>query len=133
MSGESLIHTRLVERLVAHVRIRHCPPRGLLLLADHHKFGKDRPPTIDRYTPDLFASDLPVTFEVLGEAKTPLDLETARSARQIGAFLDYLSVRPRSTFYLAVPPFAAARARHIVKGIVRPEHSGVLIEVIDGV
>jgi hypothetical protein len=133
MSGESLVHARLVERLIAHVRARHCPPRGLLVLADHHTYGANRPPIIGRYTPDLFASDLPVSFEVLGEAKTPLDLETPRSAAQIAAFLDYLALRPGSSFYLSVPPFAKARARVVLARLLPSAHERIHIEVIDGV
>lgn len=131
MSGESALHVRLVERLILHIRDLHVPPRGLLLLADHHAYGSNRPTTVDRYTPDVFASDLPVTFEVIGEAKTPIDLETARSARQITAFLDYLALRPGSSFYLAVPPFTAARSWTILNRIVRPDHASVAIAVID--
>jgi hypothetical protein len=133
MSGESLVHVRLVERLIMHVRSRHCPSRGLLLLVDHHTYGTNRPPTIGRYTPDLFASDLPVTFEVLGEAKTPRDLEAPRSACQISAFLDHLALRPGSSFYLSVPPFAKPRARAVLGRLLQPAHRSINIEVIDGV
>ena len=133
MSGESLIHISLVERLIAHVRERHKPPRGLLLLADHRSFSSNRPFCIGRYTPDLFASDLPATFEVLGEAKTPSDLETERSARQISAFLDHLALRPGSSFYLSVPPYARARAHAVLNRLIQPEHWSVHIEVFDGV
>ncbi|RWN59372.1 hypothetical protein [Mesorhizobium sp.] len=100
-------------------------------MADHHAHGSNRPSSIDRYTPDLFASDLPVTFEVIGEAKTPLDLETPRSTRQIAAFLDYLALRPNSSFYLSVPPFAIPRSRIILDRLIRPEHAKVKILVID--
>jgi hypothetical protein len=132
MSGESAVHVRLVERLIALVRNRHQPPRGLLLLADHPDFGRDRPQTIGGFLPDVFASDLPVTFEVIGEAKTFPDLETDRSLRQIAAFLDYLAVRPGSAFYLTVPPFTAVRARTILRGLLQPHHGAIRIEVHDG-
>lgn len=132
MSGESASHVRLVERLIALVRTRHQPPRGLLLLADHRDFGSDRPPTIGGFLPDLFASDLPVTFEVVGEAKTFPDLESDRSRRQIVAFLDHLAFRPGSTFYLTVPPFTAVRARTIVRSLLQPHHAAIQIEVHDG-
>lgn len=133
MSGESLIHVRLVERLIRHVQERHECPRGLLLLADHHEFGSNRPATIDGYTPDVFASDLPVTFEVVGEAKTPYDLESHRSRRQISAFLDYLALRPNSTFYLAVPPFTKRRCEAVLNSLLSAKHRRIAIEVIDGV
>lgn len=132
MSGETSAHTRLVERLISHVREKHKPPRGLLMLADHHSFGNSRPPQIGGYTPDLFASDLPATFEVVGEAKTMADLETSRSQRQILAFLDYLSVRHGSSFYLVVPPFQRRRSAAIVDALRTAAHGDIAIEVIDG-
>lgn len=132
MSGESATHLRLVERLIEHVRTVHRPERGLLILADHHSFGSDRPRTVDGYTPDVFASDLPVTFEVLGEAKTLPDLQTPRSSRQIRAFLDHLAVRPNATFYLFVPPFARAASISVVRLLLLPQHECINIEVIDG-
>jgi hypothetical protein len=107
--------------------------RGLLLLADHADFRLNRPLTIGGFLPDLFASDLPVTFEVVGEAKTFPDLESDRSARQIRAFLDHLAVRSGSNFYLAVPPFTAARARAVLRGLCEPHHTAVSIEVFDGI
>lgn len=133
MSGESLLHIRLVEGLIKHVRATHRPPRGLLMLADHRSFGADRPPSIEGFFPDLFASDLPATFEILGEAKTPGDLETERSARQLAGFLDYLALRPSSTLYLMVPPFSRARATTIISRLRRPEHGSVTVKVLDGI
>jgi hypothetical protein len=105
----------------------------LLVLADHISFGADRPRAIDLYTPDVFASDLPATFEIIGEAKTPGDLETDRSKRQITAFLDYLSLLENKTFYLMVPPYSRARAQHVLKQLIQPHHHSVPMEVIDGV
>lgn len=132
MSGESSVHVLLVERLIEHVRTVHRPERGLLLLADHTSFGSNRPRTIDGFTPDVFASDLPVTFEVLGEAKTLPDLHTPRSSRQILAFLNHLSVRPNGIFYLFVPLFTRAASMSVVRQILRPGHERIRIEVIDG-
>lgn len=79
MSGESAQHVKLVEALIDTTEKRHRPPRGLMVFADHHRFGSDRPPRIAGFTPDLFASDVPSTFRIVGEAKTPDDLETERS------------------------------------------------------
>lgn len=130
MSGESAAHKHLVERLIAHVTERHPCPRGLLILADHHRFGNDRPWNIGQFSPDVFASDLPATFEIVGEAKTPRDLVTPRSARQITAFLDHLSLRSRGFFYLAVPWFAVGQGELIMKQLTGPQHSKVAIEVV---
>lgn len=130
MSGESKRHVYLVEKLIQEVERRHYHPRGLMIFADHHRFGSDRPQTISGFTPDVFACDLPATFRILGEAKTPVDLESVRSRRQMTAFLDHLALYQKSTFYLAVPYFTAPRARFILKSIRRPEHEGVAVEVM---
>jgi hypothetical protein len=130
MSGESARHVRLVEALITTVESRHQSPRGLMVFADHHRFGADRPMTIGGFTPDLFASDVPATFRVVGEAKTADDLESERSRRQVEAFLDHLCLYPDSTFYLAVPYFTAPRARFLLRSWRRVEHSNVVTEVL---
>lgn len=126
MSGESAAHVRLIEALIRFIEERHRPPRGLVLFADHHDFGADRPPRIGGHTPDVFASDLPASFRLIGEAKTAPDLETERSRCQIRAFLDHLSLYPNSTFYLAVPPTALARARFVLRSLSPPAGHGSL-------
>jgi hypothetical protein len=130
MSGESALHVRLVERLIVTITNQHTKPRGIILLADHHAYGDDRPPQIGGYCPDVFASDVPATFHVIGEAKTPNDLQTPRSQRQIVAFLDHLSLYPGSTFYLAVPWFSGAKARSMVQSLRRVDHAQVATEVV---
>lgn len=130
MSGESSLHSSLVERLIAVVTSRHSAPRGMLVLADHHDFGDDRPPQIGGFTPDVFACDVPETFRVLGEAKTPGDLESERSLRQIAAFLDHLSLRAPSTLYVAVPWRFVPRAQGIVRSLRRESHARVHVHVI---
>ena len=130
MSGESARHIRLVEALVEAVKSRHRPPRGLVVFADHHSFGSDRPPIIGGFTPDVFASDLPVTFRVVGEAKTPAELEAERSRRKLLSFLDHLALYPCSTFYLAVPILSAPRARALLRSMQRPEHQAATLEVL---
>jgi hypothetical protein len=119
-----------VEHLIAHIGERHSCPRGLLILADHHRFGSDRPWNIGPFTPDVFASDLPTTFEVVAEAKTPGDLMTPRSARQITAFLDHLSLRPQGFFYLGVPWYAVAQGQFVMRKLSRPDHAAVKVEVL---
>ena len=86
MSGESVLHIKLVERLVATVDSRHRTERGIMVFADHRGFGTNQPPMIGGYKPDLFVQDMPETFRVIGEAKTPTDFNDDRSMRQIAAF-----------------------------------------------
>lgn len=129
MSGESAQHLSLVERLVAIVEARHQTKQGIMIFADHHRFGRDQPPMIGGYKPDVFAQDLPATFRVIGEAKTANDFLQARSIRQIGAFLDHLALYPNSCFYLAVPWFMKGKANYVMHSLRRPEHHAIAIHV----
>ena len=130
MSGESAQHVDLVERLVATVEQRHQTSRGIVVFADHHRFGINQPPTIGGFKPDVFAQDLPETFRIIGEAKTPADFRSERSLHQIEAFLDHLSLYANSTFYLAVPWFLKGRANYVIRDLSRPEHKSVKILVL---
>jgi hypothetical protein len=130
MSGESARHRRLVESLIEVMERRHQAMPSIVIFADHHRFGSELPPTIGYFTPDVFASDVPATFRVIGEAKTRDDLETERSRRQLTAFLDHLSLYSSSALWLAVPFDVVPRARHLIKSIRRPEHHAVAVEIL---
>jgi hypothetical protein len=130
MSGESALHVGLVERLVATVESRHRTKRGIIVFADHHKFGVNQPPTIGGYKPDVFAQDVPETFRVVGEAKTPTDFNDDRSIRQIAAFLDHLALYPNSAFYLAVPWYLKGRANYVMHELSRAPHRSISITVL---
>jgi hypothetical protein len=130
MSGESAQHIKLVERLVATIDAQHQTKRGIMVFADHRGFGVNQPPMIGGYKPDVFAQDLPETFRVIGEAKTPTDFNDDRSIRQIAAFLDHLALYPNGSFYLAVPWLLKERARNVLHGLKKGCHDAVRITVL---
>jgi hypothetical protein len=130
MSGESARHVLLVEALIRTVETRHKVHEDIMILADHHRFDRNRPPQLGGFTPDLLAHNLPITMRILGEAKTENDLESERSAQQLRAFLDHLSLYPNSTMYVAVPWTSAPRARGLLRRIVCPAHSTVSLQVL---
>jgi hypothetical protein len=104
--------------------------RSVVIFADHHRFGSELPPTIGCFTPDVFASDVPATFHLIGEAKTRDDIETERSRRQLTAFLDHLSLHPPSALLIAVPFNVAPRARQLIRSMRRAEHQSVVVEIL---
>lgn len=57
-------------------------------------FRGERPPSVGGFVPDVYATDVPTTVTVIGEAKTRPDLETLHSQTQIAAFLAYLKLTP---------------------------------------
>lgn len=73
----------------------------------------EKPPRIGGYTPDVYATDVPTTRTLIGEAKTQEDLETQHSRGQIAAFLEFLARTPGGMFVLAVPLAAGATGRRL--------------------
>jgi hypothetical protein len=130
MSGESAQHIKLVERLLATVHVQHQTKQGIMVLADHRSYGVNQPPMIGGHKPDVFAQDVPETFRIIGEAKTPKDFEEDRSMRQIKAFLDHLALYPNSSFYLAVPWLLQPRANNVIRGLKNGCHDAVRITIL---
>ena len=115
MSGESDGHMLLVERLTEFVRQEYGREGNLALYFDDQVRERERPQRIGNHLPDLYAEDVPRTFVVIGEAKTPLDLISPRSRLQIETFLRYLALYDKAFFYLAVPILAKPAATALVR------------------
>lgn len=130
MSGESAEHIRLVENLVELIVNEHQGVRNFVLFADHRSYGINQPPTIGGFKPDVFAHDVPFTFRVLAEAKTPNDLEEERSHTQVVAFLEHLSLYRNAAFYLGVPWLAKPKANGFLRRLKTDNHDNILIRVI---
>lgn len=92
----------------------------------------ERPPKVSGFTPDVYATDVPTTMTLIGEAKTAADLDTKHSHAQIAAFLQYLAHTPGGLFVLAVPVSVKPRARWVLRELSRSLGSGApQTEVID--
>ena len=85
---------------------------------------------IGGYKPDVFAHNLPSTFQVIGEAKTVNDFKDERTERQIKAFLDHLALYSNASFYLAVPWLVRPKATYTLKMLRSPGHERIQIEVL---
>jgi hypothetical protein len=120
----------LVEELISMVEARHAAGKSIIVLAEHARFGANRPPMLGGFVPDLFAHDLPITARIVGEAKTEHDLETDRSRAQLGAFLDHLALYANSTMYVAVPFAYAPRARTLLRSLSQERHAAVSVHVL---
>jgi hypothetical protein len=69
--------------------------------------------------PDVLARTVPASFVTVGEAKWYHDLESQRCARQLRAFLEYLSLQAQPELVLATPWVLAGRARAIAHRAAR--------------
>lgn len=124
MMSESNQHLRLVRLILAFIEKEFAGVEALTLFDDTAEpIRRERPPRINGHVPDVYAVDVPPTMAIIGEAKTQRDLETDRSRKQIGCFLDHLVAQRNGVFVLAVPLEAAMTARGLVGALLRERPS----------
>ena len=132
--SESPEHRRLIERILAYIANHYGDLDALVVLDDRSGVVGEKPPNIERYTPDVYAYDTPNSLTLIGEAKTFADLRTERSSRQITAFLKFLKFRCGGCLLLAVPWGVSEEARTIVrKSKIRASAEKVPAFILDGV
>jgi hypothetical protein len=119
--SESSTHASLVLALIEFAALELGPLADLAVRDDSVRpMRGERPPRINGHVPDLYATNVPTTATLIGEAKTRADLETERSQGQIAAFLEYLAHTPGSIFVLGVPPSTVATGRRLVERLNAP-------------
>lgn len=113
---ESEMHARLVKSIISHLEFCLGKIDEIMVQDDSlQPIRGERPPRIGQFVPDVYATDVPTTKIVIGEAKTANDIDTEHSRKQISVFLDYLAHSPNGLFVMAVPTFSKARAQSVVK------------------
>jgi hypothetical protein len=118
--AESSQHQDLIGRIIDLVGKRYGELYALTIRHDLPQLiGSEKPPRIGIYTPDLYAFDTPRTVTIIGEAKTPLDLESEHSRSQLKTFIAYLVGQSRGVFILSVTLTRTAAARRVLSNILR--------------
>jgi hypothetical protein len=131
---ESATHAELVQALLAFAQQELGSLAELAVREDALRpLRGERPPRNHGYVPDVYATNVPTTSTLIGEAKTRADLETEHSEKQISAFLRYLAQTPSGIFVLGVPLSAGATARRLVGRLNAPfAEAQTRTVVIDG-
>lgn len=116
--GASKVHEVLVVHLVDEIQNSYGLEMDLFLRTECSLLEQyPIPPIIDNYRPDVFAEEVNGSLVIIGEAKTPKDLETARSLQQIISFINYLERTGNGVMLLAVPWHAVPTAKNILRSI----------------
>ena len=125
--GVSRCHEELVGAIVDWLQVQHPAADAMSVSADcifcEHL---PNPPLLNGFIPDVYAVGIVETRTIVGEAKTPKDLETPRSRAQFEAFLTHLCVCQNAQFVIATPWPSVNSAKAIVRSITKRRH-------IDGV
>lgn len=102
--SESVRHINLVRSLVWWVAREYFEGDPSHILMDSPEgllYG--RPPPLGGFVPDVYAEQFASRSVIVGEAKTPRDLESWHTRAQLLAFLGYCAQVPGSVLVLAVP------------------------------
>ena len=121
---ESLLHTQLVKALSLFIADQYLEgDTGCLLNDSAGTQINNRCYEINEFIPDVIACTLKNPEKIIiGEAKTPKDLETRHTLMQLLAFIRYCAQKNNGTMLIiAVPWYYHRRARQIVSIIERKQ------------
>jgi len=106
---------------------------GIRIVTDfQHVPGDEVPPQINQHQPDLYAHADSGKNLILGEAKTPCDIDTDRSLGQLSAFIKHLESRGAGTLILSVPDHSAGLAKTMLRFLRNQLNvSNIRLEVYD--
>lgn len=117
---ESLVHMRLVDSLshwVSEALFRG--DKGAIMVDSPGAGPHGRPPRVLGYVPDLYAEGARRFQVVVGEAKTPRDLDHPRTFEQLSAFLRYAAHYESSLIVVAVPWYVERFAKALLQRLVQ--------------
>jgi hypothetical protein len=135
--SESVRHMKLVRSLVAWVAGKYFDgDSGHILVDSPEGLLSGRPPPLGGFVPDVYAEQLGPRSVVVGEAKTPRDLESRHTQAQLLAFLGYCAQLPGSVLVLAVPWPMTRFAKSLLR-VLQQQHQlkgtrTVVLEQLEG-
>jgi hypothetical protein len=112
--SESDHHRSLVQALVREISADPIWCNPPFLYCDiQNGIVLDLPPIIGSNRPDVFARDLTSSQLIIGEAKTPNDIDNQHSFDQLASFFDYLRGHSQGEFWMGVPWLNAGTAMRV--------------------
>jgi capsular polysaccharide biosynthesis protein len=99
---------------------------------DSFSNSSSRPPNIGGHIPDIYADSINKTKLLIGEAKTPGDLDNQRTVDQLTSYIKFLNKNGGGIVIIATQWSHANRAKSIAKKIVKYHQiQNVTIVVLD--
>lgn len=113
--SESELHRFLVKALVKEISSFQIWKRAPLIYCDIDELGicKSSPSIIGKSKPDVLAHDIEKQTNVVGEAKSPYDIDNQHTIEQLVDYFRYLSFRLNPELWIAVPWMSAGTALRI--------------------
>jgi hypothetical protein len=125
MMPESILHARLVKELSDYISIEFFNgDSGKILRDSSGVSSNDRCYNINGFIPDVIARAFTGALKcVIGEAKTPRDIETRHTMMQLESYLTFCSQEGNSALLVVAVPWAYHRlARQILVNISKKKN-----------
>lgn len=125
-------HETLVKMILSWLETRNLGGEAQIFSDTVGKLGSEKPRKINGYVPDVYCEIPSLGHAIIGDAKTPNDLETRHTRAQLEAYADYLARHKASSELIVATRFEwAGSARSILKNLapVR-QHGGPCVRVL---
>jgi hypothetical protein len=100
--SEGTLHSRLVLTLLEKIQVSRSKAWSVFSDFKGDVTQWDCPPALSDFRPDVYAREIGSGFLVVGEAKTPNDLDRRHTEDQLGAYFEHLKIQERGELDLAV-------------------------------
>lgn len=128
----SQTHQALVDEIVDWLRKEHGINKLRLTVDDTGPVGASKPKAIYGHVPDVYGKLTGSNYTIIGEAKTPRDLESPHTWSQLESFIRHLSVEGGGELILATQWSSASSAKAIVRRLCQTiKPTGVRAVVLD--
>ena len=111
----SITHERLVSEVVKWIRSEFGTSDLVLYTDAVNGDSNSHPPNIDGFIPDVYGRILTEEYIIVGEAKTPGDLEREHTYMQLGSFIRHVAAHGGGILILATQWPNANCAKAIVR------------------
>jgi hypothetical protein len=114
--AESALHKQLIRSLVGSIVAQH---EDCFLFADgDHTHSQGCPPQLEAVRPDVYPR-LRNRHVVIGEAKTPFDIDKPHTKVQLDAYFRHLACEPSGELLVAVPYLCVGLTHRLCRHIRR--------------
>lgn len=129
---ESNVHMTLVGCLVDKLLGNpYNIDRAEILVDSPESNAETRPSKLIKHVPDVFVPSNKDRPAIVGEAKTPNDIEKRHTFAQFSEFLEWCNLHKGSTLVIAVPWQAERLAADVIRYLQkRTNTSGVFVDVL---
>jgi hypothetical protein len=114
--AESDLHRRLVDRLHAYM-IETSGSELVCCVDGPVQAVAAAPPLLAGYRPDVYAVSHDTRRVLLGEAKTPGDIDNRHTRSQLSVYFEHLLHEPLGEIWIAVPLASAGTALRVCRSV----------------